>query len=229
MTNLSLKAPRPVFEGDDTVFAFPPNRDTMGGTAYLILDHSSDPPSNILVDSPAWDGDYQQFLRDRGGVRWLVITHRGGIGAAKAIQADLGCKVIIQEQEAYLLPEVEVTAFQQEMTLSDRAQVLWTAGHSPGSSCLYYNHQGGILFTGRHLLPDRQGHPAPLRTSKTFHWPRQLRSIERLSDRFSAETLAYICPGANTGFLRGKRAIAHAYKHLSSIDLIEAAQSIPLL
>ncbi len=206
------KQPRAVL---DTIFAFPPNRDTLGATAYLIVENET----NILVDCPAWDEENQKFLRDRGGVSWLVITHRGGIGKVEEIQQAFGCKVLIQEQEAYLLPKLEVNTFRSEFSLTPHSQVIWTPGHSPGSSCLYYSAFGGVLFSGRHLLPNLEGLPVPLRTSKTFHWPRQIRSIELLLARFSPETLNFICPGANTGFLRGKRAIDRAYQHLACLDL----------
>ncbi|EDX71729.1 hypothetical protein MC7420_2395 [Coleofasciculus chthonoplastes PCC 7420] len=56
--------------------------------------------------------------------------------------------------------------------------------------------------------------------SKTFHWQRQLRSLQFLLDRFTPDTLSYLCPGANTGALRGKGAIDQAYKHLSQIDRV---------
>lgn len=203
----------------DTISAFPPNRDTLGATAYLIVENQT----NILVDCPAWDQENQQFLQDQGGVSWLIITHRGGIGKVKEIQAALGCQILIQEQEAYLLPELEVTTFGQEFNLTPQIQVIWTPGHSPGSSCVYSDTQGGVLFSGRHLLPNQQGLPVPLRTSKTFHWRRQLRSVQMLRDRFSPNTLNYLCPGANTGFLRGKRIIEQAYQHLAALDL-EALQ-----
>lgn len=226
---MASKLPRPVFDSDTTLFAFPPNRDTMGGTAYFIATHHQDEPLNILVDCPAWDEDCRDFLAIHGGVQYLVITHRGGIGQAKAVQAETQCSIVMQEQEAYLLPESEVQSFQHEWTLGDRIQLIWTPGHSPGSSCVYDAAHGGVLFTGRHLLPDRNGHPSPLRTSKTFHWPRQLRSLKALRDRFTAETLSYLCPGANTGFMRGKRAIADAYAELLQIDTDLAATATPLM
>lgn len=217
------KLPRPVF---DTVFAFPPNRETLGGTAYLILENSG----NILVDCPAWDEANLQFLRDRGGVRWLFITHRGAIGQrVKEMQQAIGCEVIIQEQEAYLLPGVPVTPFQYERELSPISQVFWTPGHSPGSACLYHREHGGILFSGRHLIPNQQGEPMPLRISKTFHWPRQIESIRALRDRFTPETLQFICPAANTGFLRGQRSIDRAYERLQALDLDACLQAEPLL
>jgi len=207
----------------DTISAFPPNRDTLGATAYLIVENQT----NFLIDCPAWDNENQQFLQERGGVSWLIVTHRGGIGKVKEIQAAFGCQVLIQEQEAYFLPDLEVKTFEHEFNLSPQTQVIWTPGHSPGSSCVYSNVQGGVLFSGRHLVPNQQGLPVPLRTSKTFHWWRQLRSVALLRDRFSPNTLNYLCPGANTGFLRGKRIIEQAYEHLAALDLDAMRETQP--
>lgn len=206
------KQPRAVF---DTIFAFSPNRETLGATAYLIVENNA----NLLIDCPAWDEFTEQFLQQQGGVRWLFLTHRGGIAKAKEIQQSTGCEIIIQEQEAYLLPGLTVTTFAREYSFGPSYQAIWTPGHSPGSSCLYYSGNGGVLFSGRHLLSDREGNPMPLRTSKTFHWPRQIRSVKALLEQFTPETLEYLCPGANTGFLRGERAIARAYSRLSQLDL----------
>ena len=198
-----------------TIFAFPPNRDTLGGTAYFIVRNEG----NILIDSPAIEKTNQDFLHSQGGVRQLFLTHRGAIGLTAEIQQTFNCEVLIQEQEAYLLPGLSVTTFSQEFSLDSLAKLIWTPGHSPGSSCLYYSDFGGVLFSGRHLVPNLQGEPVPLRTAKTFHWHRQIKSLQFLLKSFTPETLQYICPGANTGFLRGKRFIDQAYLRLASFDL----------
>ena len=198
-----------------TIFAFAPNRDTLGGTAYLIVENQE----NILIDCPIWDEANQAFLQAQGGVRWLFMTHRGGIGKARAIQTALGCDIVIQEQEAYLLPGLKVTSFAQDFIFSPHSRALWTAGHSPGSACLYHA-PSGILFSGRHLLPDRAAQPMPLRTAKTFHWPRQLRNVQRLLDQFTPATLRLICPGASIGMLRGETAIDHPYEKLAQLNLV---------
>lgn len=216
------KPPRSIWEN---IFAFSPNRDTLGATSYFIVDNQA----NILIDSPSWDETTAEFLQERGGVKWLFITHRGGIGKAEKIQQALGCDILIQEQEAYLLPESRLVTFQYEQELSDRSVVFWTPGHSPGSSCLYYSGYGGILFAGRHLLPNLQGQPLPLRTAKTFHWPRQIKSVRSLVERFSPQTLRYICPGANTGALRGDRFIDDAYQKLANLDFDVCLETQPLL
>jgi glyoxylase-like metal-dependent hydrolase (beta-lactamase superfamily II) len=224
--NSAAKLPKTILSNNGstpTVFAFPPNRDTLGGTAYLIVENDT----RILVDCPAWSERNLEFCQQYGGVEWLFITHRGGIGQAQKIQQALGCKILIQEQEAYLLPGLAVTSFGQEFTITPHIRAIWTPGHSPGSSCLYYDAFGGVLFSGRHLLPNLKGQPLPLRTSKTFHWRRQLNSVRSLRDRFSSDTLHIICPGANIGFLRGQTSIPDAYDALATVDLTECANAKP--
>ncbi len=209
----NTKSPRPILPG---IFAFAPNRDTLGATSYLIVEKSG----NILLDCPAWTEVNQEFMRSQGGIESLIISHRGGMGKnVLQMQQALNCPVIVQEQEAYLLPEVEVTPFAERLNLSPDLELIWTPGHSPGSACLYWQEQGGVLFTGRHLLPKSPTEIAPLRTAKTFHWWRQLNSITKLRDRFDPNTLRYILPGANTGYLRGTGYIDNAYEQLQALDL----------
>jgi len=238
------KAPQRVFSDSETLFAFPPNRETLGGTAYLITEQANTEqantqqantqqantqqanteraadaaPQNILVDCPAFNDANQAFLTQQGGIHTLFITHRGGMAQVTDFQKAFNCQVLIQEQEAYLLPNVETTTFHREHTLSNTSRVLWNPGHSPGSASLYHSAQGGVLFTGRHLLPTKDGNPAPLRLSKTFHWPRQLRAAQQLLTDFSPNTLSHICPGASIGFLRGEKKIDNAYSRLSELD-----------
>jgi glyoxylase-like metal-dependent hydrolase (beta-lactamase superfamily II) len=207
------KTPRLILPG---IFAFAPNRDTLGATAYLIVDNGY----NVLVDCPLWHETHHDFIVAQGGVKQLIITHRGSIGKqVKQLQTELSCETIVQEQEAYLLPEVEVTSFRDNLRINSEFELIWTPGHSPGSSCLYWQQQGGILFTGRHLLPKSVNEITPIYTAKTFHWWRQLNSIAKIRDRFSAENLQYIIPGANTGYLRGQGYISNAYSKLQALDL----------
>jgi glyoxylase-like metal-dependent hydrolase (beta-lactamase superfamily II) len=207
------KTPRLILPG---IFAFAPNRDTLGATAYLIVDNGH----NVLVDCPLWHDAHYDFIVAQGGIKQLIITHRGSIGKqVKQLQTDLNCQVTIQEQEAYLLPEVEVTSFRDNLRINLEFELIWTPGHSPGSSCVYWQQQGGVLFTGRHLLPKSVNEIVPLYTAKTFHWWRQLNSVAKIRDRFSAENLQYIIPGANTGYLRGQGYIDRAYSKLKALDL----------
>lgn len=207
------------------IFAFAPNRDSLGGTAYFIANETG----NILIDCPAWQDSNREWLREHGGVELLIFTHRGGMSKqVLQMQEYLECEVIVQEQEAYLLAETEVTAFASSLSLTPEIEVIWTPGHSPGSACVYYNQQGGILFTGRHLLPQSSQKIVPLPTAKTFHWWRQIKSIAKLRTRFAEDNLKYILPGANTGYLKGQGYIDNAYLKLQSLDL-DYLKNLPLV
>ncbi|MEM9978368.1 MAG: MBL fold metallo-hydrolase [Cyanobacteria bacterium P01_D01_bin.2] len=229
----TVKLPQPVFDTHSTVYAFPPNRDTLGGTAYLITYAAASgvagKSSNVLVDCPAWTEANVDFIAQQGGLRWLAITHRGGSSRVRDWQSQFECDVVVQEQEAYLLPQVDTQTFHRDLTLTPHHRLFWTPGHSPGAACLYSSMRGGVLFTGRHVLPARQGGVAPLRVSKTFHWPRQLQHVRRLLDEFTPQTLSYICPGANIGFLRGKHLIGDAHNKLAALDFQELAKIQTLL
>lgn len=208
----TVKSPKPPRLLLEDLFAFAPNREILGGTSYFIVEKSG----NVLIDCPVYHDDYLNFLGQKGGVKWLFLSHRGGISPSlKSWQQALSCNIIIQEQEAYLLPTMTVTSFEKEMAIAETMRAIWTPGHSTGSSCLYWQRHGGVLFTGRHLLPDRQGDPVPLKLDKTFHWGRQLQSVTRLCDRFSPDTLHYICPGANTRLLGETGLIDHAFERLT--------------
>ncbi|MEL7083484.1 MAG: MBL fold metallo-hydrolase [Cyanobacteria bacterium J06597_1] len=206
------------------IIAFRPNRETLGGTAYA-LNRSMEPGNtdghnhggpdkggNVLIDCPAPTDDVCSVLEALGGVRWLILTHRtamGKPGSSNACVAKLvrrfDCQVVIQEQEAYLLPDLPLQTFSDRLELTPDLTVIWTPGHTPGSSCVLYRHDGGVLFTGRHLLPNESGQLLPIRQPKTFHWPRQLCSIDHLLHAIDAPAPEWIGPGGNLGKLRGEK------------------------
>ncbi|MGK7906736.1 MAG: MBL fold metallo-hydrolase [Synechococcus sp.] len=216
------------------IYAFRPNRETLGGTSYLIVRSPSEEPAqnsadiqsaddesaglesgefeNVLVDCPAPTEAAIDRIKELGGVKWLLLTHRtamGKPGSSKSCVAQcvaqLGCQVIVQEQETYLLTSLEVCSFSTILDLVPDLQCIWTPGHTPGSTCVFYRGLGGVLFTGRHLLPNDTGQLVPIRQPKTFHWSRQLRSISRLLETIKAPAPQWICPGGNLGKLRGDK------------------------
>ncbi|MBL1208635.1 MAG: MBL fold metallo-hydrolase [Geminocystis sp. GBBB08] len=195
----------------ENIFAFSPNRDTLGGTSYLLIH----PEGNILIDCPSWHEFNREFCFENGGVKYLFLTNRDGISKdITQIKKDLHCDLIIQEQEAYLLPNQNPITFLKEDQIYDDCQLIWTSGYSPASSCLYFSGNNGVLFSGRHLLPIGNNQVTALKMKKTFHYPRQLRNVKLLCHRFSENNLNYICPGANTGYLRGKGFIDNAYAQI---------------
>jgi hypothetical protein len=82
------------------------------------------------------------------------------------------------------------------------------------------------LFCGRLLVPLAPGRLAPLRTRLSFHWPRQLRSLERLRSWLPPGSPDWIATAAALGGLRGERLVLEGAKLLAELDL-EALRDAP--
>lgn len=166
-------------------------------------------PGDLLIDCPALSQANLDWLARRGGPGTIVLTGRQGHGRCRHLQQALGWQVLVQEQEAYLLPGVErLRPFGDHLTLAPGARLLWTPGPSPGA-CVLHLAAGGMdgLFCGRLLQPLAPGRLAPLATPGTFHWPRQLRSLERLRHWLPAGSPTWIACGGGLGALRGEKLV----------------------
>jgi glyoxylase-like metal-dependent hydrolase (beta-lactamase superfamily II) len=217
-----LEPGRPPRVAGPGLWVFAPHRDSQGGSAWW-LEH---PAINLLIDVPALSAANLAFLRQRAAVApaAIVLTGRHGHGRCRRLQQALGWPVLVQEQEAYLLPGVEgLQTFGAERALAEGVRLLWTPGPSPGA-CVLHARAGGEanldgLFCGRLLVPLAPGRLAPLRTRRTFHWPRQLRSLERLRQWLPPGSPAWIATAAGLGALRGAKVVREGAALLASLNL----------
>jgi glyoxylase-like metal-dependent hydrolase (beta-lactamase superfamily II) len=136
----------------------------------------------------------------------VVLTNREGHGRIRRLQERLGWPVLVQEQEAYLLPGVNpLHTFAEEHRLVSGLRLLWTPGPTPGSCVVHAPAPWNVLFCGRLLVPVAVGVLAGLQHRRTFHWPRQQRSLARLRDWVGSDPLLSLASGAGLGALRGER------------------------
>lgn len=210
------------------LWLFAPNRDNQGGSSWL-LEH---PAADVLVDGPALTPANRAWLglRAAGRSGWIVLTGRDGHGRCRALQELLGWPVLVQEQEAYLLPSVPgLITFSAEHQLAEGLRLLWTPGPSPGACVLHGTggSAGDGLFCGRLLVPVAPGRLEPLRRRGTFHWPRQLRSLEALRRWLPEGAPEWIASGAGLGALRGEKLVPQGFSLLTSLDLRGLASRPP--
>ena len=85
------------------LWAFPPSRDSDGGTSWLLHSQSG---TSVLVDVPLLSDEHLSWLQQQPP-GWIVLTHRPGHGRCRRLQEQLGWPVLVQEQEAYLLPTLQ--------------------------------------------------------------------------------------------------------------------------
>jgi hypothetical protein len=66
---------------------------------------------------------------------------------------------------------------------------------------------------------------APLRTARTFHWPRQLRSLAALRRWLPAGSPHWIACGGGLGALRGEKLVPRGTAVLEALALAPPAAS----
>jgi len=210
------RPPQPVLEG---LWVFAPSRDSQGGTAWWFRPPGAS--SGLLIDCPGYTEANLAFLQGQGEGR-LVLTSREGHGRSRRFQEALDWPVLVQEQEAYLLPGVQrIESFGEEHHLAVGQSLLWTPGPTPGASVLLVEDAaaGDLLFCGRLLSPIAPGQAAPLRSSRSFHWGRWRRSLERLRAWLPAQSPRWIASGAGLGALRGEKLIDGGRSLIDGLDL----------
>ena len=206
----------------DDLWLFAPNRDSAGGSAWWLEQPGPDGSCGLLMDCPALTQANLRFLQEHGP-GWIVLTGREGHGRTRRLQEALGWPVLVQEQEAYLLPGLtRLQTFGEEFALAPQARLLWTPGPTPGACVLLAggaDPAASLLFCGRLLSPLAPGQMGPLRTSRSFHWGRWLRSLERLRDWLPAEAPAWLASGAGLGALRGEKLVPEGRRLIDGLDL----------
>ena len=207
------------------LWVFPPNRHSAGGNAWLLRSSGG---CSVLVDAPLLNEENQLFLESQPP-GWIVLSHRQGHGQCKRWQQLLGWPVLLHEQEAYLLPNLELTnqaalhSFSRQHSIEPGLNLLWTPGPSPGSCVLHWS-QGlnDVLFCGRLLWPTAAGGVCARPSDNNFHWPRLQRSLEQLQAWLPSGSPGQIACAAGLGPLAGAKLVEHGARALQLRSIANA-------
>tara|TARA_B100000029_G_scaffold482373_1_gene532280 strand:+ start:322 stop:969 length:648 start_codon:yes stop_codon:yes gene_type:complete len=196
--------PHQVKEG---IWAFPLNHFSHHSRSWWI-ECGLEP---VLVDCPPVNKTTIEFLKKLASGRncQIILTNRESHGRVSELQTELGWSVLVQEQEAYLLPGLnQLKTFSNEHITDSGLRLLWTPGPTPGSCVVYAPPPWNVLFCGRLLIPFKINQLIALRTKKTFHWPRQQNSLEKLRDWLPREPRPSLASGTGSDASEGGTLVA---------------------
>jgi len=123
--------------------------------AYLLIR----PEGNFLVYGPGKNiSTYYDFIGSKGGIKKVLMSHRDEASKncttiAERFDAQVYCPKL-EEEEISRKCHVDKT-FSGDQKMDDTFEIIFTPGHSPGSSCFLWKAPDGkgILFTGDNLIP----------------------------------------------------------------------------
>ncbi len=180
----------------DELWVFPKNIHSHGGQAWWL----GCEPEPVLIDCPPVNDFTLEFLKhvSSGRSPLIILTSREAHGKVLDLQEALDWPVLVQEQEAYLLPGLKrLSSFSNEHVTASGLRLLWTPGPTPGSCVVYAPTPWNVLFCGRLLIPVKLNCLAALRTRRTFHWSRQQKSLENLCQWLPSDSRPSLASGAS--------------------------------
>ncbi len=188
----------------DWLWMFPPKNKSEGTVSWWL----NCKPSPVLIDCPEITKDVIHDLKKlaNGLTPKILLTNRDAHGKVSQLNKELGWPVLLQEQEAYLLPGIEnIQSFEEEFVTSSGLRLLWTPGPTPGSCVVYAPEPWNVLFCGRLLIPVAKDQMASVRTRRTFHWDFQKKSVEKILSWIPSDHLPLLASGRSSPFLDGEK------------------------
>ena len=163
------------------------SRKSFGGSSYFV-EH---PSGNWLVDSPRFVEHLARRFAERGGVRYIFLTHRDDVADAARYAERFGATRIIHRLELASQPDAErVLDGFDPIELAPGFVAIPTPGHTRGHCVLLYGDE--FLFSGDHMWWSR--HRGRLNASRDvcwYSWRDQVASLALLAS-YSFE---WVLPG----------------------------------
>ena len=163
------------------------SRKSFGGNSYFV-EHRD---GNWLIDSPRYVEYLARQFTERGGVRYIFLTHRDDVADADSWAARFGATRIIHRLELASQPDAErVIDGREAVEVEPGFLAIPTPGHTRGHCVLLHDDQ--FLFTGDHIAWSRERQCLTASRDVCWHsWREQVKSVEKL-DRYSFE---WVLPG----------------------------------
>ncbi|MDR3699276.1 MAG: MBL fold metallo-hydrolase [Candidatus Sulfopaludibacter sp.] len=163
------------------------SRKSFGGNSYF-LEH---PGGNWLIDSPRFVEHLARRFEEKGGIRYIFLTHRDDVADAAKYAERFQAERIIHRLELSAQPDAErVLDGFEPVELAPGFLAVPTPGHTRGHCVLLA--EGGFLFSGDHIWWSRnRGRLTASRDVCWYSWREQVASVRRL-ESYSFE---WVLPG----------------------------------
>jgi len=114
-----------------------------GSKSYFI----KHPDGNWMIDGPKFHPTLVKEIEERGGLKYIFLTHRDDVGDADLFAKHFGAQRIMHEQDTCTQPgcEIVLDTFEPTSFGSDFV-IIGTPGHTEGHCMLIYKNK--FLFSG---------------------------------------------------------------------------------
>ncbi|HUI80077.1 MAG TPA: MBL fold metallo-hydrolase [Bryobacteraceae bacterium] len=152
------------------------SRKSFGGNSYFV-EH---PDGNWLIDSPRFVEHLVRRFEQRGGIRYIFLTHRDDVADADKWAERFGATRFIHRLELASQPDAEcVLEGRDPIALAPEFLAIPTPGHTRGHCVLLYRNE--FLFSGDHLWWSRvRKRLTASRDVCWYSWKEQVESVARL-------------------------------------------------
>ena len=160
---------------------------SFGGNSYFV-EH---PDGNWLIDAPRYVEHLARRFEERGGVRYIFLTHRDDVADADKYAKRFRAERIIHRLELSAQPDAErVIDGTTPLELAPGFLAIPTPGHTRGHCALLAGER--FLFSGDHIWWSRdRGRLTASRNVCWYSWEQQVQSVALL-ERFRFE---WVLPG----------------------------------
>lgn len=170
--------PLPV--ADDVYYCGFNSAKSAGGKSYCIIRQDG----NILTDAPKFHARLVQFFKEKGGLKYIFLTHRDDVADAHRYATEFGALRIIHREDEEAQPGAEMILEGNDVVrLTDDLTVIPTPGHTEGHCMLHYKDK--FLFSGDVFTSSYRGREGLQVWSPDWCWysyVEQMHSLERLLD-----------------------------------------------
>ncbi len=157
-----------------------------GAHSYFI----THPNGNWLIDSPRYLKHLVQAFEERGGIRYIFLSHKDDIAEAARYAKTFSAARIIHQADVSAMPDSEwVIDGEEPAQVEAEFRCIPVPGHTAGCMALQYKNR--FLFSGDHLWWDRD--LQQLGTPENLVWNHA--QLERSVRKLLKYSFEWVLPG----------------------------------